>query len=115
MFLFRRKLLSPFFRYLCFYVRYIQRISMFCAVYNLINQFLFCFVDTFVLLVVSELIEQVKLRGVPACRPAIFSNEFETLDAIIQLMEQCWGDEESKRPTFHTIEDSIKRNLQSGK
>jgi len=88
---------------------------MYCAVYNLINQSLFCSVDMFVLLVVSELIEQVKLREVPACRPALFSNEFETLDAIIQLMEQCWGDEESKRPTFHTIEDSIKRNLQSGK
>lgn len=63
----------------------------------------------------SEIVSQVQLKAIPPFRPVIYTEERNILPETVSLIEQCWNDNKSDRPTFVAIEDYIRKHVQSGR
>ncbi|XP_060579361.1 atrial natriuretic peptide receptor 1-like [Ruditapes philippinarum] len=62
----------------------------------------------------KDIIGRVRNRENNPCRPEIFS-DLEVASEVKKLMQLCWLDNESERPTFNIIKNFIKKNIQHGK
>jgi len=63
---------------------------------------------------VIDLIERVKARDTTPCRPVLFTDNEEVIADSIKLMQMCWCDNESERPTFSAIRSYLKKHIQKG-
>lgn len=61
----------------------------------------------------ADIIDQVRKRLIPAFRPDLPS-EIGDNKGIIHLMQMCWDDDPSMRPTFSEIKSKFK-SLSRGK
>ena len=69
--------------------------------------------ETVTIFVHPDIIDQVRKRLIPVFRPDLPS-EIGDNKGIIQLMQMCWDDEPSMRPTFSEIKSKLK-SLSRGK
>ena len=63
---------------------------------------------------ITDIIGRVRNRENNPCRPEIFSDE-DVVSEVKKLMQLCWLDTESERPSFPIIKNFIKKNIQHGK
>ena len=61
----------------------------------------------------AEVVDQVRKRLIPVLRPDLPS-EIGDNKGIIHLMQMCWDDDPSMRPTFSEIKSKLK-SLSGGK
>ena len=63
----------------------------------------------------TEIVEQVRARTLPLCRPVIQPDMTDIGPSVTKLMSMCWDADPLCRPTFNTVIDYIKKNIQQGK
>ena len=65
--------------------------------------------------VIPEIVSKVSKRKTPVTRPAIFPENQGVPLAVVKLMQTCWHDKDTERPTFSVIRAFIKKSIQHGR